>query len=123
MTPLPARYPLRGEIWWAHFPTDPPDKGQQPVVVVSTDGRNCHPRSKTVLVVPLSTSIDNSRPADLLLRAGETGLPEDGAAQADNICVVRREQLTEPIQGHRALTSRQICKLAELVRVAMGCAE
>jgi mRNA-degrading endonuclease toxin of MazEF toxin-antitoxin module len=123
VTAPPVPYPLRGEIWWTQFPTDPPEKGRRPVVVVSTNGRNCHPMSNTVLVVPLSTSIHKSRPADLLLRSGETGLREDSVAQADNICVLRRAQLDEPIQGHRALTSRQVCRLATLVRLAMGCVE
>jgi mRNA-degrading endonuclease toxin of MazEF toxin-antitoxin module len=123
VTPPVLRYPLRGEIWWTHFPTDPPDKGRRPVVVVSVDGRNCHPRSNTVLVIPLSTSIHNSRPADLLLRAGETGLREDSVAQADNICTVRRVELAEPVQGHRPFTNTQICRLATLVRLAMGCVE
>jgi mRNA-degrading endonuclease toxin of MazEF toxin-antitoxin module len=117
------RYPLRGEIWWTHFPTDPPDKGRRPVIIVSVDGRNCNPRANTVLVIPLSTSIHNSRPADLLLRAGETGLREDSAAQADNICTVRRVELAEPVQGHRPLTNTQICRLASLVRLAIGCIE
>ena len=75
------------------------------------------------MVIPLSTSIHNSRPADLLLRAGETGLREDSAAQADNICVLLRDNLDEPITGHRPLTNTQICRLAGLVRVAMGCVE
>jgi mRNA interferase MazF len=123
MTPPEGRYPLRGEIWWTLFPTDPPDKGRRPVVVVSPDGRNCHPRSNTVLVVPLSTSIHKSRPADLLLKAGETGLREDSVAQADNICTVRRAELAGPVQGHRPLTNTQICRLAGLVRLAMGCVD
>lgn len=123
MTPPEARYPLRGELWWTHFPTDPPDKGRHPVIVVSADGRNRHPRSNTVLVVPLSTSVHKSRPAGMLLRAGETGLREDSVAQADNICVVRRVDLHEPVQGHRPVTDAQICRLAGLVRVAMGCVE
>jgi mRNA-degrading endonuclease toxin of MazEF toxin-antitoxin module len=106
-----------------HFPTDPPDKVGRPVVVVSTDGRNCQPRSNTVLVVPLSTSIHKSRPADLLLRSGETGLRVDSVAQADNISTVRKEQLMEPVTGHRPLSSTQICRLAGLVRIAMGCVE
>jgi mRNA-degrading endonuclease toxin of MazEF toxin-antitoxin module len=118
-----VRYPLRGEIWWTHFPTGPPDKGRRPVVVVSTDDRNCHPRASTVLVVPLSTSIQRPGPWHLLLRAGETGLREDSLAKAENICTVNRVDLEEPVQGHRALASRQICQLAELVRVAMGCVE
>jgi len=121
--PPEGRYPLRGEIWWTRFPTDPTDKGRRPVVVVSTDGRNCQPRSNTVLVIPLSTSIHKSRPADLLLRAGETGLRADSVAQADNISTVNRLDLDEPVQGHRALTDRQICRLAGLVQVAMGCVD
>ena len=121
MTPAEERFPLRGEIWWTRFPTDPPDKGRRPVIVVSTDGRNCQPRSNTVLVVPLSTSIHKSRPADLLLRSGETGLRLDCVAQADNICTVRREQLEGPVLGHRPVTNEQICRLEGLVRLAMGC--
>ncbi len=123
MTPRVGRYPLRGEIWWTHFPTDPPDKGRRPVIVVSTDNRNCHPRANTVLVAPLSTSIHKLSPTHLLLRAGETGLREDGVAKAESICTVRREQLEVPVLGHRPVTNAQICRLAALVRVAMGCVE
>jgi mRNA-degrading endonuclease toxin of MazEF toxin-antitoxin module len=76
-----------------------------------------------VLVVPLSTSIHKSRPADLLLRSGETGLREDSVAQADNICTVRRSELDAPVAGHRPITNAQICRLANLVRLAMACVE
>jgi hypothetical protein len=31
--------------------------------------------------------------------------------------------LAEPVQGHRPLTDTQICRLAGLVRLAMGCVE
>lgn len=123
MNPVQMRYPLRGEIWWTQFPTDPPDKGRRPVIVVSTDGRNCHPRANTVLVIPLSTSIHKTGPAQLFLRAGETGLREDCVAKADSICTVKRTELKEPVAGHRPLTNTQICRLAGLVRVAMGCVE
>jgi mRNA-degrading endonuclease toxin of MazEF toxin-antitoxin module len=118
-----VRYPLRGEIWWTQFPTDPPDKGRRPVIVVSIDARNCHPRANTILVIPLSASIHKPNPTHLLLRAGETGLREDGVALADNICTVKRTDLDEPIQGHRPLTNTQICRLAALARLAMGCVE
>jgi mRNA-degrading endonuclease toxin of MazEF toxin-antitoxin module len=57
------------------------------------------------------------------LSAGEIGLREDCVAKADNICTVKRSELDEPVQGHRALTSRQICRLAGMVRMAMGCLE
>lgn len=123
MTPPEVRYPLRGEIWWTRFPTDPPDKGRRPVIVVSTDGRNCHPRANTVLVIPLSTSIHKPGPAHLPLKAGETGLREDSVALAESICTVKRVELDAPVQGCRALSNHQICRLAGLVRLAMGCVE
>jgi mRNA interferase MazF len=114
---------MRGEIWWTQFPTDPPEKGRRPAIVVSANGRNSNPRANTVLVIPLSTSIHKVGPAQLLLRAGETGLREDSAAQAENLCVVRRDHLSGPVAGHRAVSHTQICRLASLVRVAMGCIE
>ena len=123
MTAPSARFPMRGEIWWTRFPTDPPDKGRRPVIIVSPNARNSHPRASTVLAIPLSTSVQKLGPAHLLLRAGETGLRTDSAAQADNICVLLREHLDEPIAGHRPLTNTQICRLSGFVRTAMGCVE
>jgi hypothetical protein len=52
---------------------------------------------------------------------GETGLNADSAAQTDNITTVRRESLTEPRPGQRALSHTKVCELGKLVRVAMGC--
>ena len=118
-----SRYPQRGEIWWTSFPTDPPEKGRRPVIVVSPDARNRHERATTVLVIPLSTSIHKLGPAHMLLRAGETGLGMDCAAQADNIAVVLRANLQEPGSGQRALSNTKICQLAMLVKIAMGCPE
>ena len=121
MSPAPPRLPSRGEIWWANLPTDPPEKGRRPVIIVSPDGRNHHPRANSVLVVPLSTSVQVMRPAHLLLRMGETGLPADSAAQTDNITTLRREGLSEPRAQQRKLSHSKVCELAALVRTAMGC--
>jgi mRNA-degrading endonuclease toxin of MazEF toxin-antitoxin module len=117
------RYPVRGEIWWTNFHTDPPEKGRRPVIVVSPDARNRHERATTVLVIPLSTSVHKLGPAHMLLQSGETGLRADCAAQADNIAVVLRANLREPEPGQRALSNLKICKLASLVKTAMGCPE
>jgi mRNA-degrading endonuclease toxin of MazEF toxin-antitoxin module len=116
------RSPQRGEIWWAHLATDTPGKNR-PVVIVSQNGRNQHPRAESVLAIPLSTSINKMGPWHLLLRAGETGLREDSVAWAENISAVSKEQLIEPVAGNRPLTNAQICRLAGLVRVAMGCVD
>jgi mRNA-degrading endonuclease toxin of MazEF toxin-antitoxin module len=122
MTELERSYPLRGEIWWAHFSFDPPEKNR-PAVIVSSNGRNTHPRALTVLAVPLSTSIHRPGPGHMVLRAGETGLREDSVAWAENIGTIARDQLRGAVAGHRPLTNTQICRLAGLVKLAMGCAE
>ena len=117
------RFPLRGEIWWTNFHTDPPEKGRRPVIIVSPDTRNRHERATAVLIIPLSTSVHKLGPAHMLLSAGETGLRMDCAAQADNIAVVLRANLREPGPGQRALSNTKICKLSALVKIAMGCPE
>src|SRR6476660_215792 len=84
--------PRRGEIWFVKLSTDPSDKGSRPVVIVSTDGRNQHPRANTVLAVPLSTTISDN-PAHVTLEPGETGLRERSQAQGDSIATVKKELL------------------------------
>ena len=122
MSSLERSYPLRGEIWWVHFSFDVPQKNR-PAVIVSTNGRNSHPRANTVLAIPLSTSVHKPAPSHLILHAGETGMAEDSVAWAENIGVVSKEQLKGPVAGHRPLTDAQISKLAALVKLAMGCVD
>jgi mRNA interferase MazF len=113
--------PLRGEIWFVQLHVDPPEKGRRPVVIVSIDARNRHERADTVLVVPLTTSIHKETPTHLLLTAGETGLQSDSAARAEDITVVRKQNLVAPRVRLRQLSERRICELAGKVRIAMGC--
>ena len=120
--PAPRRSPLRGEIWFVQLPADPPEKGRRPVVIVSLDARNRHERADTVLVVPLTTSIHKEVPTHLFLPAGETGLPSDSAARAEDVTVVRKQSLVEPHGRLRQLGDRRVCELAAKVSVAMGCA-
>lgn len=118
--PSSPRTPLRGEIWFVQLPVDPPEKGRRPVVVVSLDVRNRHERVDTVLVVPL-TSIHKQSPTHVFLPSGETGLSQDSDARAQDITVVRKQNLVEPRAHLRQLTNRRICELASKVRIAMGC--
>ncbi len=116
------RPPLRGEIWFVQLHTDPPAKGRRPVVIVSLDARNRHERADTVLAVPLTTSIHKEAPTHVFLPAGETGLPSDSGARAEDITAVRKQSLVEPRGRLRRLSDRRVCELAEKVMVAMGCA-
>ena len=117
----PARTPRRGEIWFVQLQTDPAGKGKRPVVIVSLDARNRHPRAETVLVVPLTTSVHKDAPTHVFLPAGETGLPSDSAARAEDITVVQKQSLVEPRGRLRQLAGHRICDLAAKVSIAMGC--
>ena len=120
MNPPERQHPLRGEIWWTQFPGDTAGR-KRPAVIVSRDSRNANSRADTVLAIPLSTSIHKPGPFHLLLPSGETGLREDCVARAENISALTRDRLAGPVVGHRSLTHSQICRLAALVKLAMGC--
>jgi mRNA-degrading endonuclease toxin of MazEF toxin-antitoxin module len=114
------RTPLRGEIWFVKLPTDPPDKTARPVVIVSLDARNKHPRASTVLVAPLTGSIEREAVTHLPLSPGETGLNRS-SIKCEDVTVVRKESLIEPKHPLRPLSNARICQIADGVRIAMGC--
>jgi mRNA-degrading endonuclease toxin of MazEF toxin-antitoxin module len=115
------RPPLRGEIWFVTFPTDPAGKGRRPVIIVSADGRNGNPRADTVLVAPLTTTIYKDVPTHVYLPSGETGLLEDSCVRAEDITVVRKDTLQEPRSALRRLTHSRVCQIADRVKLAMAC--
>jgi len=115
----PPRFPQRGEIWFVKRPTDPPEKSERPVVIVSIEARNAHERATTVLVVPLSTT-PARLPTHIALAPGETGLSESSTIQAENITTVRKTSLREPNRKLRRLSEGVIEKIARGVQMAMG---
>jgi mRNA-degrading endonuclease toxin of MazEF toxin-antitoxin module len=115
--PLPQ--PRRGEIWFVKFPSDPPDKNPRPVVIVSGDARNLHPRAETVLVVPLSTTLRDS-PTHIRLQSGESGLAEACDIQAENISTIRKQSLQASRTALRSLTELKLRQIARCVIIALG---
>jgi len=114
--------PQRGEIWFTKLPTDPPEKGKRPVIIVSIDARNNHLRASTVMVVPLSTSVHKGEiPTHLVLEPGQTGLRERVVAKAEDVSVVWKGELEAARERLRRLSSSQVCELARKVELAMGC--
>ncbi len=119
---MPSHRASRGEIWFLQLPTDPTEKGRRPVIIVSSEARNIRDSADTVLVIPLSTSVHKAdTPTHLLLLAGETGLPADSIARAEDITTVRKTQLVPPRFGLRIVSHRRICDLSSIVKIAMGC--
>ncbi len=113
-----TRQPRRGDIWFVKLPTDPPEKGQRPVVIVSTDARNLHEKANTVLVVPLSTTPARA-PTHIELAPGETGLGAVSTIRAEDISVVRKSSLLES-RGLRNLSEATLRRIARAVTLAMG---
>jgi len=118
---MAQRTPQRGEIWYFKPPTDPPDKNPRPVLVVSTDAVTRNPRAKTLLIVPLTGSVEKEMPTHIPLSPGETGLANPSAVKAEEITTVSKESLLEPRYPLRTLSGTKICEIAEAVRLAMGC--
>ena len=114
------RSPLRGEIWYVKLPTDPPDKAARPVIIVSLDSRNRHPAASTVLVAPLTGSVEKPFETHILLPPGETGL-HASSIRCEDLTVVKKEFLVEPRFPLRTLSNTRVCQIADRVRIAMGC--
>lgn len=118
----PLRSPQRGEIWYVKLPSDPPDKNERPVVIISIEARNSHARATTVLVAPLSTTPPKMA-SQFQLSPGETGLPEASTVQAEDITTVRKSTLVEPRYKLRRLSETVIEKIARGVLIALGFAD
>jgi mRNA-degrading endonuclease toxin of MazEF toxin-antitoxin module len=114
------RSPIRGEIWYVKLPTDPPDKAARPVIIVSLDSRNRHPAASTVLVAPLTGSIERPFETHIPLPRGETGL-HASSIRCEDLTVVKKEYLVEPATPLRRISHTRICQIAGMVRLAMGC--
>jgi len=116
------RQPRRGEIWFVQLPTDPPEKGRRPVIIVSADARNLHERANTVLVVPLSTTPAKA-PTHIELPPGETGLGSISTIRAEDISVVRKANLIQPQRGLRMINENTLRKIARGIVRAIGFTE
>jgi mRNA interferase MazF len=110
--------PLRGEIWDVDFPSDPPGKGPRPVLIISTNLRNRHPKATTVLVVPFSMTMTDY-PTHIRLNPGQTGLPETSEIQPEQITAVRKEYL-KARPGTRTQAESVITLVAKNVLFALG---
>ncbi len=88
----------RGEIRWVAL--DPGDerhgKAQRPAVIVSNDGANAAAArrgSGVVTVVPLTTSSAAAQPFQVILPAGQGGLPRDSKALAEHVRTVSADRV------------------------------
>ncbi len=103
-----------------NMPTDPAGKPPRPVVIVSHDARNRHPRADSVMVAPLTGSVEKTAETRILLSPGETGLHPSNVC-AEDVSVVKKLSLIESRSPLKTLSNTRICQIADAVRLAMGC--
>ena len=73
---------------------------RRPAVVVSNDGANSAAARLghgVVTVVPVTSSVVRVYPFQVLVSAGETGLPRDSKAQAEQVRAVAVDRVAERI--------------------------
>ena len=88
----------RGDLYWVDLePTVGSEANKaRPAVIVSNDALNrvAERRGRGVVtVVPVTSRVDRVFPFQVLLTAGEGGLPSDSKAQAEQIRAVAAERL------------------------------
>jgi mRNA interferase MazF len=111
----------RGEVYWATLAprSGSEQAGRRPVIIVSRDAFNQAPGWRSVIVVPLSTSISQARrgPTAVPLSAGAAGLAQESVALCHQVTTLDRAKLTALLGS---LTADQLATVEEGLRIALG---
>jgi mRNA interferase MazF len=89
----------RGEVYFADLS---PSVGSEinkrrPVLIVSNDANNR--AASTVTVLPITSNVSKVYPFEVALAGGESGLPKDSKAQAQQIRTIAKERITSAAVG------------------------
>ncbi len=89
----------RGEIYWADLvPRSGSEQtGRRPVIILSHDAFNQSPRWRSIIIVPLSTSLNQAQrgPTVVPIPAESSPLLRDSAAVCHQITTLDRSKLSE----------------------------
>jgi mRNA interferase MazF len=110
----------RGEVWWADLVprSGSEQRGRRPVVVVSHDAFNQVDNWRSIIVVPLSTSVRQAGrgPTAVPLPRGSGGLARESVALCHQVTTLDRGKLTKQVG---TLPVPLIGALAEGLRAAL----
>lgn len=91
----------RGEVYWADLvPRSGSEQtGRRPVILMSHDGFNQTPGWRSVIVVPVATSLSQGKrgPTVIELAGGTAGLPKTSFAVCHQVTTLDRAKLTKKI--------------------------
>ena len=108
----------RGDIYFAELS---PTRGSEiakrrPVIIVSNDANNRV--ASTVTVVPVTSNVSKVYPFEVFLPAGDSGLPKDSKAQAQQVRTLAKERLVGSRAGQLAKSKLEI--LDQALRLHLG---
>ena len=110
----------RGETYWADLvPRSGSEQtGRRPVILVSHDGFNEAPAWRSIIVVPISTSVSQRKrsPSVVELPAGSAGLTKASLAVCHQVTTLDRAKLTRRIG---ALPLELLREVDEALKAAM----
>ena len=110
----------RGEVYWADLAprSGSEQHGRRPVVVISHDAFNQTPGWRSIIVVPLSTSVAQAGrgPSAVLLSKGAAGLSKESVALCHQVTTLDRAKLTQRIGE---LNSTELSQVEDGIKAAM----
>ena len=110
----------RGEVYWADIVprSGSEQQGRRPVVVISHDAFNQTLGWRSIIVVPLSTSVMQAArgPSAVLLPQGTAGLNKDSVALCHQVTTLDRSKLSQRIGE---LSSTELKQVENGLKAAM----
>lgn len=108
----------RGEIYYANLnPTVGSEiNKKRPVLIVSNDANNR--AADTITVVPITSNTNRIYPFDVLLKAGDAGLPKKSKAQCNQIRTISKLRITKKLIG--AVNKKIMEEIEHAVRLHLG---
>ena len=110
----------RGEVYWADLAprSGSEQQGRRPVIVISHDAFNQTQNWRSIIVVPLSTSVTQAGrgPSAVLLPQGAAGLGKDSVALCHQVTTLDRLKLTQRIGE---LNSTELSQVEDGLKAAM----
>ncbi len=111
----------RGEVWWAILAprSGAEQQGRRPVIIVSHNGFNQTPNWRSIIVVPVSTSVAQARrgATAIALPQGAGGLPQESTALCHQVTTLDRAKLTAHVG---TLTAEQLAQVDAGLRSALS---
>ncbi len=110
----------RGEVYWADLAprSGSEQQGRRPVIVISHDAFSQTQNWRSIIVVPLSTSVAQAGrgPSAVLLTQGAAGLGKDSVALCHQVTTLDRSKLTQRIGE---LNSTELSQVEDGLKAAM----